>query len=612
MGKRVNTKISSSLKIPKKPFSASSLTWIPYLFFPLLVFIIYSNTLTHGFALDDFHTFLFSNHIRQGIKSIGYLLTHPDWYEGSGYRPVASIYFAFVYQCSNGSAQFLHIGNVLLYSILLILIYTFVQRLIPATGAISACIATLLFAVHPLHTEVVSNIKSADELLAGIFQLASLLCYNTYLRTQGVRAALVLVGSCCLAMLAIGSKESSLTLLGLIVLVHVFVSPRDKGKHLAGLASLTGICVLCTSILCILEPPSLLRVSNPLNNALLLIPAGFDRFIAALAILGKYLGLLCWPVSLRYEYGYNVLGTMNLANPETIVGISAIVIAGALTLFAWIRKHPFGLGLAWFFISISMTSNIFFLIGATMAERFVFIPSLGICLFAAHISQRCIAQKQSARIGIYTLIICLATFWGTLSAQRATAWKDNDTLFHRDGLTKSGLQSATAQASLGNILLYKAQQTSHPQTRQFILDTAITALRTSIIYYSHNYFASGNLAIAYDMAQQSDSALVYYRLTRMLNTKDLLSRYNCANIFFSRNQLDSAQHCAREAHSAAPHNTVFSTLLADIYAVSGSEEEAIVLYDSILAVEPTSPRALKNRTLARQLLAQKPVKFAKE
>ena len=88
-----------------------------------------------------------------------------------------------------------------------------------------AFIAALLFAVHPLHTEVVANIKSSDEMLSFLF---AFLAMNVFLKySQSGKITQLLVGGLCI-FLAYLSKETVITFLVIIPLVFFFYRSENK------------------------------------------------------------------------------------------------------------------------------------------------------------------------------------------------------------------------------------------------------------------------------------------------------------------------------------------------------------------------------------------------
>jgi hypothetical protein len=174
-------------------------------------FLLYSNTLTHDYVLDDFSVIKENNIVRQGIKAIpeifrtsyrqGYLSLN----DGT-YRPLSLAMFAVEWNFFPNTPAVSHFVNVLLYGITGFLLFIILCKLFASSLRLShsplstsppaslqnemgdgsevlAFIASLLFIAHPLHVEVVANIKSRDEILCFLFVLCSFLSVFHFLET---------------------------------------------------------------------------------------------------------------------------------------------------------------------------------------------------------------------------------------------------------------------------------------------------------------------------------------------------------------------------------------------------------------------------------------------
>jgi len=139
-------------------------------------FLLYSNTINNGYNLDD--ELVTNNHAltSKGFKAIPEILSSP-YYSDMGtsyeYRPMVLISFAIEHQLFGENPTTSHLINVLLYSISVLLLFIFLKKLFASYNVYLVFVVVLIFAVHPLHTEVVASIKSRDELLAFLFGILS-------------------------------------------------------------------------------------------------------------------------------------------------------------------------------------------------------------------------------------------------------------------------------------------------------------------------------------------------------------------------------------------------------------------------------------------------------
>ena len=159
----------------------------------VFAFILYTQSINHNYTLDD-HPVIDENSITtKGLSGIPAILKTDYWY-GSGhdesrgpvYRPTSLIIFAAVWEFSPNNPQVYHFINVLLYSFTCLLLFLVLCKLFKKQNFLFPFICTLLYAAHPIHTEVVNNIKSLDEILCFLFGLISMLMLLRYNSSKSI------------------------------------------------------------------------------------------------------------------------------------------------------------------------------------------------------------------------------------------------------------------------------------------------------------------------------------------------------------------------------------------------------------------------------------------
>ena len=158
----------------------------------LLSFLLYSNTLNHGFALDDGSAISENWVTKKGAAGIPLLLTKHYRYgywnsKGVLYRPVSMVMFAVEWGLSPDNPKLHHGVNVLLYAGTALLLFFTLAELFAAFHLLLPFAASLLFLVHPVHVETVANIKSRDEMLAFFFSILSINFLWKYLKREEVK-----------------------------------------------------------------------------------------------------------------------------------------------------------------------------------------------------------------------------------------------------------------------------------------------------------------------------------------------------------------------------------------------------------------------------------------
>jgi hypothetical protein len=157
-----------------------------------LGFILYANTLGHLYTLDDF-SIIKSNWITKGgLKNIGLIFSTEyrfgSWNSvGSLYRPIPLTMFALEWQLSPDNPTLGHVLNALFYALTGWVLWNTWRRILVNYPPALVAITVLVFMAHPVHTEVVANIKSRDEILALLFSTLTLRAIWEYIDTDDLK-----------------------------------------------------------------------------------------------------------------------------------------------------------------------------------------------------------------------------------------------------------------------------------------------------------------------------------------------------------------------------------------------------------------------------------------
>jgi hypothetical protein len=199
-------------KLPEKKAVRNYTRW-HYLIILGFAFILYVNTVPNHYSLDDNLVVLDNKVVMKGVESIPEILTshyRADERNEYGYRPIAQITFAIESQFFTQNPHVSHFINMLLYMVLLILLFKILLRIFPDIPESFKLVIILLFAAHPLHTEVVASLKNREELLSFIFAAASLLFFIKAISDQKKRRIIMaLSGAICL-VLSVMSKQTGM------------------------------------------------------------------------------------------------------------------------------------------------------------------------------------------------------------------------------------------------------------------------------------------------------------------------------------------------------------------------------------------------------------------
>lgn len=501
----------------------------------LAAILCYGITLWHGYTLDDAIVITENQYTQQGFSGIGKILTS-DAFEGfygekkslvagGRYRPLSLVTFAIEKSLWGQNPWLSHLINMLLLAFTGIALQRLIDKLFPAhqqgKTLTTGMVAALLFIAHPIHTEVVANIKGRDELLALLFSLLATLQALHYLKNHKNK---YLWGGALLFALALLSKENSITFLALIPLAGYQILPKtnipkkERGKRiLKYMLPLLAVTVLFLWIRhSIVGGGSDTQPDELMNNPFLEAAVG-QKFGTIFYTWFRYLGLLIFPHPLTYDYYPYHITLHGLFHPLSIIGALSYLALGVLAIVGLAKRKIYGLSVAFYLIPFSLVSNLLFPVGTFMNERFLYFSSIGFVMLVAHVLVHGLPRIMPAKgvvVGRSLLILLLLAYAGK-TIHRSSVWKDNETLFLTDVKTSSG--SAKSNVAAGGTLLEKAANTKDADTKKQLLQQAESYLQKAIqIHPTYNdaLLLLGNLQ--FEAGQPADSTLKYYM--RILQT----------------------------------------------------------------------------------------------
>lgn len=418
-------------------------TWIQALVIFLLAVVQYSNTADHDYAWDDAIVLTQNSRVQKGLSDI------PELFENIksektenryGYRPIALLSFATDVELFGMNPRAAHKVNILLYGILCLGLFLFLQSMFSNRTNWAVFAVMVLFVTHPLHTEVVANIKSRDEILALMFGVVGL----NFLR-KGIRSGkwyfyLLMM---CFFVLSFNSKESGITFCGVALLMPLYsgLDLRKDVKSLAvGGALAFGALAVLLAIRQYVYSESFFQTNdwdliykgifvqdgfagNPLWDAT------FGEKIAT-AIYLIFYGILRFvmPLPLAHDYSYNMFAVRSWSDIEVYgAGVVVMVMLG-LMVHGLVRRKPHGFGLAFYLITNSIYLHLVHVGPDIFAERYLFVPTLGICITLLSFFP---ANKEYSKYLVWVPILVVLPFFSH-SWNRNPAWKNNDVLLKTD------------------------------------------------------------------------------------------------------------------------------------------------------------------------------------
>jgi len=568
-------------------------------FLGFISIIIYANTLKNGYVLDDFNVIKGNTLLAKGISAIPELLSTPyrhgyiNTYHNDIYRPLSLVMFAVEYQVSGGSPAISHFFNIFVFAGCVMLLFFFIDSFIKRKNPFVAFITSLLFALHPIHTETVANIKSRDELLCFFFSFLSLNIFIKYVDAGKIKQ--LLLGLFCF-FLSLLSKETTITLLAIIPLIFFFYINENKKRS----AYIT-IGVLITAIIFLVIRASVLSAYNVnhsadisfIDNFLTGAPSPAIRLATELEILGFYLKLLLIPYPLICDYSYNSIPFVGFNNIVVLLSLTIYSLLIFFSILGLIKslKDPFVFAILFFLVTITLFSNIPFLIGTPMGERLLFFPSVGFCLIAALLTEKWVGEKdltiwqmikQPKVLGIIIPLSCIYSF---ITINRNNDWKDDSTIYATD------IKKMPANSRLNNFVgvelhNYATNEEKDPAIQKRKNEEAITYLKKSLEIYPKYLDANYNLGTLYYNINKYEYAIYYLKKAIAIDSGYSAAYYNIGGVYFNMQRYDSAEACYKKVLIFEPGNVKILTNLGVIYSITNKFTQAIEQLKKAIAIDP--------------------------
>jgi len=575
-----------------------------------LGFILYFNTLGHQYTLDDFSAIKENWVTKGGLKNLGIIFSTEyrfgSWNSpGSLYRPFSLAMFAFEWQLAPDKPFLMHFMNVLLYAATgWVLWNTWRKILVNYPPALTA-MAVLFFIAHPIHTEVVANIKSRDEILALLFGTLALNAVWKYLHSE---KAGQLIAALAWYGLAMFSKESAITFLALIPLTLWFFSDKPLSKILSTSALMlipAGVFLLIRHQ--VLGKQSYAEVFSILDNFIVgtTDPAyraanpGIDRLASAFMMCGRYLQVLIFPHPLVCDMGFPQVKPVGWGEWKAIAGF--VVYVG---MFIWAlmnlgKKHFLSFAILFYLIGFSLFSNVLVLIGTSYGERLQYIPSLGFVFALAWAICKIFKINDLKDIwnpnGKGTLVWGIAGFllmaYSLKTVFRNGAWYDSASLYAADVPTSPNCAKLNYHNAL-EVTKGGLDEKSGELTNREQVEKGVAAYTRTIELYPEYHDAYGSRGLAYFRLGQYDKAFEDYQVAIKYRPNDAKVLSNMGFIYFMRGQLDKAEEVYRKSILYDPRFVDARRNLGAVMAMKKNFPAAMEQWQEGLKYEPNNATLL--------------------
>jgi protein O-mannosyl-transferase len=358
----------------------------------------------------------------------------PEQWGSDGYRPLTMLAFTLERAIGGGAAWAYHAANIALYATASLLVFFLARTVLPLAAAL---LAAALFAVHPVHVEAVAGIVGQSELLVAVFVIPAVTIYINGRNGTGLTLARqVAIG--VLFVLACLAKEHGIVLPVLLLLAEL-IAVNDKtaiGKRFVQLRPFVFLLAAVGLAYLAMHQyvargtsmgfhPFVVFTTNRIGTS--------GRIWTMFGFVPDWIRLFLWPARLQAEYGppeYPVVGSF------AAYQVPGMLILGAAVLLvfvaAWRKSRAVAFGLAFAIVALLPTSNFIVAAGLLLAERTLFLPSVGV-MIAVGASVPWIyrhIRPAPIRVAIAGAFVVIGALGIWRSHTRTEVWKDNETLFN--------------------------------------------------------------------------------------------------------------------------------------------------------------------------------------
>uniref|UniRef100_A0A4W2H5L9 Protein O-mannosyl-transferase TMTC1 n=1 Tax=Bos indicus x Bos taurus TaxID=30522 RepID=A0A4W2H5L9_BOBOX len=565
--------------------------------------LCYGRSLRGEFVHDDVWAIVNNPDVRPGAPLLWGIFSNDFWGKGmaentshKSYRPLCVLTFKLNIFMTGMDPFYFHAVNVILHCLVtLVLMYTCDKTVFRNRGL--AFVTALIFAVHPVHTEAVAGIVGRADVLACLLFLLAFLSYN---RSNGVihqRSPQQPGSSPTAHPLRENGKQQRFPHKGAWGGCHAMPSePKSSGFPVSPGAVWSLMRYLTASSnrnFLLTMRPFLKRATLVISYVIIVLyfrlwimggsmplfseqdnPASFSPYILTRFLTYSYLlafnvWLLLAPVTLCYDWQVGSIPLVetiwDIRNGATILlaVVMALLSLHCLAAFKRLEHREVLVGLLFLVFPFIPASNLFFRVGFVVAERVLYMPSMGYCILFVHgLSKLCtwLNRCGATTLSVSTVLLLLLFSWKTM--------KQNEIWLSRESLFRSGVQTLPHNAKV------------HYNYANFLKDQgrnreAIYHYRTALKLYPRHASALNNLGT---LTRDTTEAKMYYQRALQLNPQHNRALFNLGNLLKSQEKKEEAITLLKDSIKYGPEFADAYSSLASLLAEQERFKEAEEIY----------------------------------
>lgn len=514
------------------------------IFLTLVGFFLLLPNLKNGFNLDDSYIF---QYLPKGEKSVFSVFNQR--FDFVDYRPILIFSYALEQKFFGEiNPEFAHLINVLLYLVIVLLIYQFISLLNDNEKPVLAFLISFIFLIHPIHANVVSNLKSRDNLLSALFYLLACIHLLKGVVSEKFNWKHVTYAT-LFFLLALFSKLDAIGFIFIApVLLFFFRTRKLKFLLFGTLIMLACYVYLRDTLIYVLVPPDKVHAAGVIftENPLALFSA--PKFVLGQTVttLFTYLHWIFIPQNYLFYYGYDMIPLQSIAEFPTLLKLLLNIAVIGLIFYAYKKGEKLiSFGLIFIYINLLYCANAIMPVAGIVADRYAFIASVGGCIVIGKLIYNLLYQWNfiqptnisKAFIGV---LLAISLLFMPSTYARIKDWKSIYTLLESDmpGLKRSFQANRIAVTHI----LYKAKELemSDPKEAKIFYEKGLEYATDASLLDTSDVFVHESKGICLFGLKRYAEAFNTFQYVNRLTDSSLVSQDLCGDLMFMDKQYQNA------------------------------------------------------------------------
>ncbi|MBN2774068.1 MAG: tetratricopeptide repeat protein [Prolixibacteraceae bacterium] len=502
----------------------------------IITFVVFSPALKNGFTNWDDDLYVTNNSLIKNVP-LSNLGKFGENVAGN-FHPLTMLSLALDYRLFEMDPFYFHLVNILFHLLNTLLVFVLIKKL--TKGNLFVVFFTaIFFAIHPMHVESVVWISERKDVLYAFFFLTGLLFYHQYILKKKIVWLMI---SFLTFVLSVLSKSAAVVFPVVLFLIDYFEKRKINLKSIAEKLPFLAVSIWI----------GLVAIGTQSQSSALGEFAGYSLFeritIAAYGFI-TYVIKFAVPFKLSSFHPYpdgKLPVTYILALIVTVLFLIYVIIK-------FKKQRELFFGTVFYLVTIALVLQLFPVGDALIAERYTYIPYIGLAMVYLIYTQKTIQKRPFGNLK-YVVLGILAVqliFFANVTYLRTKVWKDSESLW--------------------------------------------TDVIGKYPYFAEAYINRGHF---YRSENNYQEAIQNYNKAIELDDNRALAFYNRGKAFFDTGQFDKALTDMNKAIELEPDFPEAYSNRGSIYAMKNEYLLAIADFDKAIEMKPGNTEILANRTLA--------------